>query len=98
MDILKGTILEGETSIRGGWSDVVQVAERDRESMVKYSKGITKRVSSPIEVMFQRSDTVTEIDTHYGLLGAILDRHEATIHSRWLNKNKAQRRAIILKA
>ncbi|KAM0700850.1 hypothetical protein Q7P35_012572 [Cladosporium inversicolor] len=96
MDILKGTILEGETSIPPGSSDVVKAVEKDRESMVKFSKDITKSELSPIES--RRSDSVVEIDTHYGLLGAILDRREATIHSRWLNKNKAQRRVIILKA
>lgn len=96
MEILKGTVLEGETTICEGWSDVVEAAERERESMVKYSKAITKHELSPIEAIVQRSDSVTEIFTHYELLGDILDRHEVTIHSRWLNKSKAQRRAIIL--
>ena len=98
MEVLKGTILEGETAIPEGWSDFVKVAEAERESMVKSLKDNMRRELSPVQAVSQRSDSVIEIFTHYEVLGDILDRHEATIHSRWLNKTKAQRRAIILKA
>jgi hypothetical protein len=98
MDILKGTILEGEKTVPEGWSEVVKAAEADRKLMSSKAENTSRRELTIMEAVWERSDSVPAIFRFYDLLRDILDRHEETIRSRWMNKNKAQRRAIILKA
>jgi hypothetical protein len=40
----------------------------------------------------------TSISQNFKFLGCVLDRHEATIHRRWLKKTNKRRRTIILEA
>lgn len=98
MDTLKGTILEGATAIPEEWSEVAKEAEADRKTLISKSENITKREISLMEAVLERSDSVPKVFQFYDLLKEILDRHEATIHSRWQSKSKAQRRATILRA
>ena len=98
MDTLKGTILEGATTVPEGWSEVAKAAEADREKMISETENTARYELSIMEAVLERSDSVPQIFRFYDLLKAILDRHEATIQTRWQSKNKAQRRAIILKA
>jgi hypothetical protein len=98
MDILKGTILEGEKTVPEGWSEVVKAAEADRKLMSSKAENTSRRELTIMEAVWERSDSVPAIFRFYDLLRDILDRHEEIIRSRWMNKNKAQRRAIILKA
>jgi hypothetical protein len=50
------------------------------------------------EVTSEAAARVQSIGKNFGLLGNILDRHEATISKRWLKKSNKIKRTIILEA
>jgi hypothetical protein len=49
-------------------------------------------------VKYEAHTYAESILENFGFLGDVLDRHEATIHRRWLKKSNKSRRAIILEA
>lgn len=51
----------------------------------------------PKKVRSEALERSTAIFTHWNLLRAILDRHEETIHKRWLKKTKTQRVEMLLR-
>jgi hypothetical protein len=55
-------------------------------------------VLSITAALAERSVHATSIIHGYALLRTILDRHEATVHRRWLNKSKKERRELIVEA
>src|SRR4051794_1971815 len=50
---------------------------------------------SPEQVRKQANERSIQIFSDWELLNAILDRHEPTIHKRWLKKTKKQRLEIL---
>jgi hypothetical protein len=50
---------------------------------------------SATAALAERSERANNIFCQFNLLRMVLDRHEATIQRRWLNKSKKQRREII---
>lgn len=52
----------------------------------------------PKKVRSEALERSTAIFTHWNILRAILDRHEETIHKRWLKKTKTQRVEMLLRA
>jgi hypothetical protein len=55
-------------------------------------------VLSITTALAERSVQATSILRGYAILRTILDRHEATIHRRWLNKSKKERRELVVEA
>lgn len=56
------------------------------------------KMITPQEVRSKATERSTAIFADWELLKAILERHEATIHKRWLKKTKNQCAEILLKA
>lgn len=54
--------------------------------------------SSPLIVELQAAPRRKQIYQNFIALGATLNRHESTIHKRWLKKTREQRRKILLAA
>ena len=57
-----------------------------------------QKMFSVAQVSNERAELVKQIFLEFTALGAVLERHEATIHKRWLKKTKDQRRVLILRA
>lgn len=70
----------------------------DEIERVRKTGQLVPGLLSPDDVNTRRLEYVKNIFESFELLGRILDRHESTIHKRWLKKTKDQRRKIIATA
>jgi hypothetical protein len=62
-------------------------------------QGCPEEYITPVEIVRDKATArVGSIFQNFRFLGAVLDRHEATIHRRWLKKSNKQRLKVILEA
>jgi hypothetical protein len=82
------------------YCNVEDIAEQDHNNLLQAMSGLDKLHSeeaSPWNVVDSLPLAQTNV-TYFEVLGKMLDRHEATIHARWLAKKVSQRREILLRA